>query len=106
VKVKDGSAAAAILAAAIGLAVTGIMTALSEASAAFSAVLVWSNPVGALSGKTIIGIAGWLVSWLILGRVWKDKDVKFKPVLIVSTVLLAASVLLTFPPVFDLIAGK
>jgi hypothetical protein len=103
---KDGSAAAAILAAGIGLAVTGIVSAAAEAIAAWSAILVWSKPVGALSGKTALGIAAWLVSWLILGLVWKDRNVSFKPVLIVSTVLMAAGLLLTFPPVFELIAGK
>jgi hypothetical protein len=104
-KIQDGTAAAAILAAGIGLAVTGIVSASAEAIASWSAMLVWSKPVGALSGKTIIGIAAWLVSWLILGLVWKGKDVKFRLVLIVSTVLLAVGLLLTFPPVFELIAG-
>ena len=104
-KIQDGTAAAAILAAGIGLAVTGIVSAMAEAIASFSAVLVWSKPVGALSGKTIIGLAAWLVSWLVLGLIWRGKDVKFRLVLIVSTVLLAVGVLLTFPPVFELIAG-
>jgi hypothetical protein len=104
-KIKDGSAAAAILAAGIGLTVTGIMTTMSEVSAKFSAMLVWSNPVGALSGKTIIGIAAWIVSWIIFGRLWKDRDVSFKTVLVVSTILMAAGLLLTFPPVFDFIKG-
>jgi hypothetical protein len=102
---KNGTSAAAILAAGIGLAVTGIVSALAEAIAAWSAMLVWSKPVGALSGKTTIGIAAWLVSWLILGLLWKDREVSFKPVVIVSAVLLASGVLLTFPPVFELIAG-
>jgi hypothetical protein len=105
-KVKDGSAAAAILAGGIGIAVTGIVSAMAEAIASFSALLVWSKPVGALMGKTIIGIVVWLVSWIIISRVWKDKDVKFAPVLVISAILLAAGVLLTFPPVFELIAGK
>ena len=104
-KIQDGSAAAAILAAGIGLAVTGIVSAMAEAIASFSAVLVWSKPVGALSGKTIIGIAAWLVSWLVLGLIWRGRDVKFRLVLVVSAVLLAVGVLLTFPPVFELIAG-
>ena len=104
-KIQDGTAAAAILAAGIGLAVSGIVSAMAEAIASFSAVLVWSKPVGALSGKTIIGLAAWLVSWLVLGLIWRGKDVKFRLVLIVSTVLLAVGVLLTFPPVFELIAG-
>jgi hypothetical protein len=102
---KNGSSAAAILAAGIGLAVTGIVSALAEAIAAWSAMLVWSKPVGALSGKTTLGIAAWLVSWLILGLLWKDRQVSLRPVLIVSAVFLAAGVLLTFPPVFELIAG-
>ena len=102
---KNGPSAAAILAAGIGLAVTGIVVALAEAIAAWSALLVWSKPVGALSGKTTIGIAAWLVSWLILGILWKGKEVKLGPVLVVSAVLLGAGVLLTFPPVFELIAG-
>jgi hypothetical protein len=105
-KVKDGSAAAAILAGGIGIAVTGIVSAMAEAIASFSSALAWSSAVGALMGKTIIGIAAWLVSWIILSRVWKDTDVKFAPVLVVSAVLLAAGALLTFPPVFELIAGK
>lgn len=104
-KIQDGTAAAAILAAGIGLAVTGIASASAEAIAAVGKALVWSKPVGDLSGKTIIGIAAWLVSWLILGLIWRGKDVKFRLVLIVSTVLLAVGVLLTFPPVFELITG-
>ena len=104
-KIQDGSAAAAILAAGIGLAVLGIVSAMAEAIASFSAILVWSKPVGALMGKTLIGIIAWLVSWVILGRAWKDKDVKFRPVLVVSTILLVVGALLTFPPVFELIAG-
>ena len=102
---KNGPSAAAILAAGIGLAVTGIVSALAEAIAAWSAVLVWSKPVGALSGKTILGIAAWLASWLIFGLLWKDREVSLRPVLILSVVLLAAGLLLTFPPVFELIAG-
>ena len=66
---------------------------------------MWSKPVGALSGKTILGIAAWLVSWLIFGLLWKDREVSLRPVLILSVVLLAAGLLLTFPPVFELIAG-
>ncbi len=97
--------AAAVLAAGIGLAVTGIISTLAEAMAAFGKALVWSKPVGDLSGKTIIGIAVWLVCWLILGLAWKDRDVSFRPVVIVSAILLIVGLLFTFPPVFQLIAG-
>lgn len=92
---KNGPSAAAVLAASIGLAVTGIISTVAEAIAAFGKALVWSKPVGDLSGKTIIGIVVWLLSWLVLGLAWKDRDVSFKPVVI--------AFIFTFPPVFDLI---
>ena len=38
---KDGPAAAAVLAAGIGLAVTGIISTLAEAIASFGKALVW-----------------------------------------------------------------
>jgi hypothetical protein len=102
---KNGPSAAAILAAGIGLAVTGIVSTLAEAIATWSAMLVWSKPVGALSGKTTIGVAAWLVSWLIFGLLWRDRQVSLKLVLIISAILLAVGVLFTFPPVFQSIAG-
>ena len=102
---KNGPSAAAILAGGIGLAVFGIVTALSESIAAVNAGLGWSKPVGALSGKTIIEVVVWLVAWLILGLAWKDREVSLRPILIVSVILLVVGTLLTFPPVFELIAG-
>ncbi len=102
---KNGPSAAAVLAAGIGLAATGIVSTLAEAIASFSKALTWSKPVGALSGKTIIGIVIWLIAWLILGLAWKDRDVNFRPVVVVSAILLVVGLLFTFPPVFDMIAG-
>jgi hypothetical protein len=102
---KNGPSAAAVLAAGIGLAVIGIVSMLAEAIAAFGKALVWSKPVGDLSGKTIIGIVVWLAAWLILGLAWKDREVNFKGIAIVSAVLLVVALIFTFPPVFDLIAG-
>ncbi len=102
---KDGPAAAAVLAAGIGLAVTGIIATLAEAIASFGKALVWVRPVGDLSGKTIIGIVVWLVAWIILGQMWKDQDVKYRPIVIISAVLLVVGLLTTFPPFFDLFSG-
>ncbi len=102
---KNGPAAAAILAAGIGIAVTGIMSAGAEASPGWGRLLNWWNPVGPLSGKTGVGITAWLVSWLVLGLLWRDREVKFGRVLVISAVFLAVGLLLTFPPVFELIAG-
>ena len=98
---KNGPSAAAVLAGGIGIAVTGIISTLAESIAAFGKALVWSKPVGDLSGKTIIGIVVWLGSWLILGLIWKDRDVGLRPVLIVSVILAVIAFVCTFPPFFE-----
>ena len=103
---KNGPAAAATLAAGIGIAVVGIMTMGAEASPAWSRLLNWRNPVGPLSGKTGVGVAAWLVSWLVLGLLWRDREVKFGRVLVISALLLSIGLLLTFPPLFTLAAGE
>jgi hypothetical protein len=99
---KNGPSAAAILAAGIGLAVTGLITVTSENIPAWLNALAWSKPVGALAGKTTLGLIGWVVSWVVLGVVWKDKDVKFGTILVVAVVLSVVGLLTTFPPFFDL----
>ncbi len=102
---KNGPSAAAVLAAGIGLAVTGIVSTFAEAIASFGKALVWVKPVGDLSGKTIIGIVVWLVAWLILGLAWRDRDIRYVPVVIIAAVLLVVGLLTTFPPFFDLVSG-
>lgn len=100
--VKNGSSAAAILAAGIGLAVTGLVTVTSENIPAWLNALAWSKPVGALAGKTTLGLIGWIASWIILGVTWKDKDVKLRSVLVAAVILAVVGLLTTFPPFFDL----
>jgi len=69
------------------------------------------HPPGALDGDPWDGVRlhpflhGRLVSWLILGLAWKDRDVRFAPVVVVSAILLVVGLLFTFPPFFDLISG-
>ncbi len=100
--IKNGSSAAAILAAGIGLAVTGIVTLTAEAIDAWRAALAWSKPVGALSGKTSLGLIAWIVGWIVFGLLWKGKEVKLRPVLVLSVILAVVGVLFTFPPFFEL----
>lgn len=102
---RNGPSAAAVMAAGIGIAVTGIVSTLAEAVAAIGKSLTWSKPVGDLSGKTIIAIIVWLIAWLILGLAWRDRDVRLAPVLVASAILLVVGIAFTFPPVFELIAG-
>jgi hypothetical protein len=97
---KNGKAAAALLAGGIGAFGVGLMTVLVEASAAFKTAITFSKPVGALSGKTTLGVLIWLVAWAILGYLWKDKEVSFSKVVIAAFVFLGLGLLFTFPPFF------
>jgi hypothetical protein len=99
----NGPVAAAMLAGGIGCFFLGLMTSLSESSKVIEGILTFSNPVGALSGKTIVAIVFWLVSWAILAGKWKDQSVDFGKIYNVTLILVALGVLGTFPLFFDLL---
>jgi hypothetical protein len=102
---SDGPAAAAVMAAGIGVVVTGLLTTLAEASSALRAALVWSNAAGPLTGKTGYGVVAWLVAWLLLHFMWRDKEVNFGRIYVISMVLIGLGWILTFPPVFEAFGG-
>lgn len=104
--IKNGKAAAALLAGGIGGLTVGLMTTLGESVASIGAALNWYKPVGALSGKTTVAVIVWLVAWGILGNQWKDKDVDFDKVSMLALVLLLVGILLTFPPFFELFVAE
>ena len=102
----NGSAAAAILSAGIGCAMLGILALAGDASPTIKNMLNFYNPTGALSGVTTVSIIVWLVSWFALNRQWGARTVNLAKVNIAAFVGLAIGLLLTFPPVMDLIQGK
>jgi hypothetical protein len=105
-RLPNGPAAAALLAGGIGAAVLGVVTTLSEVSTSISNSLNWTRPVGPLSGKVGVTVILYVISWLALGFAWKGKNVNFSQIATIAFILLAIGLLGTFPPVFDLIAGK
>jgi len=100
-RLPNGPAAAAILSAGLGSAVIGLLTTGAVISTGLKSALNWWGPAGPLSGKTGVGVITWLVSWIVLHTLWKDEDVAFVRVLVVTLVLLALGLLMTFPPVFE-----
>ena len=100
-RIPSGPAAAAILSAGVGSAVIGLMTTGAVISAGLKSALNWWSPAGPLTGKTGVGAIAWLVTWIVLHVLWKDKDVPLIRVLVMTLVLLALGLLLTFPPVFE-----
>jgi hypothetical protein len=105
----EGPAAAAILAAGIGMFVLGLLTVLSEASVGIHDWLSdweFDQGVGPLAGKTIVAVIAWAVSWIVLGFAWRRKDVNLKTWFWVAFVLGALGFLGTFPPIFTAFAAE
>jgi hypothetical protein len=99
----DGPAAAAMVAAGLGILVLGLMTVLSEASVPihdFLQRLEFGRGVGPLAGKTIIAVVAWAGSWAIVGSAWRRKDVNIRAWFAVGLALGILGALGTFPPVF------
>jgi hypothetical protein len=102
----NGSAAAAILSAGVGCGTLGVLALAADASPTIKNMLTFYNPTGALSGVTTVSIVVWFASWLVLDRQWRTKTVDLAKINMAAFVGLAIGLLLTFPPVMDLIQGK
>ena len=99
----NGSGAAAILAAGIGSFALAVLAFAGDKSAAVKSSLVFYKPTGVLSGVTTIAILIWLLTWGVFEWRWHNKTVAVGRVITVALVLLGLSLLLTFPPIVDLI---
>lgn len=105
----DGPAVAAMLAAGIGILALGLLTILSEASAAVHDWLeAWDldQGVGPLAGKTTLAVIVWVVSWVVLALGFRGKDMDVRKWFWVSLVLGVLGVLGTFPPIFVSFAAE
>jgi len=99
----DGPAAAAMLAAGIGISVLGALIVLSEVSVPIHDFLEWwefGQGVGPLAGKTTVAVIVWAVSWIILAVALRGKDVNLKAWFTVSLILGLLGAIGAFPPVF------
>ncbi|MDR3736535.1 MAG: hypothetical protein P4L10_13495 [Acidobacteriaceae bacterium] len=100
---SNGPGAAAILSAGIGCFAIGIFGFAADKSAAIKSHFILYKPTGPLSGQTTLAIILWLVSWAILAQAWKGKTVSLKRITLTAFILLGLSLLLTFPPLIDLL---
>jgi hypothetical protein len=99
----NGLVAAAMLAAGIGSFVLGLMICLAQGSKAIGGILNFYDPVGPLSGKTIVAVVAWLVAWGVLASKWKDQSADFGKVYNATLILVALGLLGSFPLFFDLL---
>jgi hypothetical protein len=98
---KDGAAAAAVLAAAVGIFVLGLVTSLAEALTDFKDWLRWDDAVGPLSGKSSLGLIAWLAVWPPLHLLLYRRDGVLLAAVIVAALLIIAGSVLMFPPLFE-----
>jgi hypothetical protein len=97
----NGSAVAAILAAAIGSMAMGAVVVLNEAGV-FAAPTLY-GPAGGVTGRTSLATLIWLVAWGVLHARWKSRDVRSRSLYPISMVLIVLGILGTFPPVWKLL---
>ena len=106
----NGPVAAAFVAAGVGSLVLGLMVTLAEMNADFRTFLDFSrsyglgNGVGPLSGKVAIAVVAYVVSWIVLHFLWREKELQFRTWFGSALVLVAIGFALTFPPIFLLFA--
>lgn len=98
--VPNGAPMAAVLASGIGSLALGAFV-LLHASGLFSAPALY-GPAGGVSGRTTFALVVWLVSWGILHRRWNDRSISAGGILAATLVLIAASLVATFPPLWAL----
>ncbi len=98
----NGAGAATLLSASIGAFALGIFTVLGDKVPSLRKLFIFNVRTGPLSGVTTLAILLWLLSWVGLHMAWKRRDMSLKPVVAAAFVMLALSLLLTFPPVIDL----
>src|SRR5262249_51500413 len=99
---QNGAGAGAMLAAAIGVFVIGLMTTLASASPGFANSLSWITSVGPLSGKTGVGVIVWLLSWIYLHVRYRDVDVNLDRTLRWTGILILLGWLGTFPLFYEM----
>lgn len=105
----DGPAAAAMIAAGIGIFALGLFTTLAEAFAGFKEFLErfdFFGGVGPLAGKAILAVVVWAVTWLILAMIWRRKDSNLRWVFALGLILGVLGAIGTFPTFFAAFASE
>jgi hypothetical protein len=101
--IPSGPGAAAVLAAGIGSCAMGIISLAADKARPLAHLLNVYRPSGPLSGVSTLAILVWLAAWAILHYLWRGRNLDLRRIVAISVALLAAGILLTFPPLADLL---
>lgn len=99
--VADGAALASVLAAGIGAFAMGFIVILNEAGL-FAAPALYA-PAGGVSGRTTLAAVIWLIGWTVLHSRWKNRQIESRKIYLLTMILTALGIVLTFPPVWGLL---
>lgn len=102
-EIPNGSGAAALLAAGIGVFALSVLAIATDQIAWMKNPMMFYRPTGPLSGVTTSATIIWLAVWGLLEGLWRRKTVGMGRVAAWSLLLLVVALLLTFPPLADLI---
>ena len=108
----NGPVAAAFLAAGIGSLALGVFVVLNEMSEDINSFLRFDerfgigSGVGPLSGKVILAVVAYALSWAILHISLRGKEVNFRSAFLVSLGMVGLGFLRTFPPIFQLFVSE
>lgn len=105
-ELANGPGAAAILSAGVGCFAIGVLALIGDGSKRMAGLFTFYRPTGPLSGVSTLGILVWLAVWFVLARRWQTKAVATGKVNLAAFIFLALGLLLTFPPIGDLLLGK
>ena len=103
VELTNGSGAAAILAAGIGSLMVAVFAIAADKLPSIKSLLIFYKPTGPLSGVTTSAILVWLIVWAILDMRWRKRTVALARIGVAALILLGIGLLLTFPPIADLL---
>jgi len=101
----ESAVSAAFIASGIGSIVLGLTIVGAEVNANIKSFLTFIGAVGPLSGKTTLAVIGFVVSWIILHFVFRNRPMKLATGFIITVILLVVGLLLSFPPVFTSFGG-
>lgn len=100
----NGEASAAFLAAGIGCLAMGVLTVLETAVGLLHTLLQFYPPAGSITGITTVMVIVWLVSWVILHKRWKSKQVNFTRIFMIALAFIFLGIVGIFPPFVHLFA--
>jgi hypothetical protein len=97
----NGAGMAAVLGAGIGAFAVGLVVILNEAGV--FAVPALYGPAGGVSGRTSLAALIWVIGWAVLHARWKHCQIDSRGVRVLALILTGLGILLTLPPVWQLV---